>query len=44
MNRFPPAQWLGRGGITPLAIAVLDVALWAGTTLLPDALERFGMR
>lgn len=28
MNRHPPAQWVGRGGITHLAIAALDVALW----------------
>jgi L-alanine-DL-glutamate epimerase-like enolase superfamily enzyme len=28
MVRFPPAQWVGRGGITHLAIAALDVALW----------------
>lgn len=28
MNRFPAAQWVGRGGITHLAIAALDVALW----------------
>ncbi|WBV41740.1 mandelate racemase/muconate lactonizing enzyme family protein [Pseudoroseomonas cervicalis] len=28
MNRHAPAQWVGRGGITHLAIAALDVALW----------------
>lgn len=28
MSRFPPLQWVGRGGITQLAIGALDVALW----------------
>lgn len=28
MTRFPPLQWVGRGGITQLAIGALDVALW----------------
>jgi L-alanine-DL-glutamate epimerase-like enolase superfamily enzyme len=25
---FPPAQWVGRGGITQLALSAVDVALW----------------
>jgi len=25
---FPPAQWVGRGGITHLALAAVDLALW----------------
>lgn len=28
MERFPPIQWVGRGGITQLAIGAIDVALW----------------
>ncbi len=28
MERFPPVQWVGRGGITQLAIGAIDVALW----------------
>lgn len=28
MTRNPPLQWVGRGGITQLAIGALDVALW----------------
>ena len=28
LYRFPPAQWVGRGGITHLALAAVDVALW----------------
>jgi L-alanine-DL-glutamate epimerase-like enolase superfamily enzyme len=27
-QRFAPAQWVGRSGITQLALAALDVALW----------------
>jgi L-alanine-DL-glutamate epimerase-like enolase superfamily enzyme len=26
--RFPPAQWVGRSGITHLGLAALDIALW----------------
>jgi L-alanine-DL-glutamate epimerase-like enolase superfamily enzyme len=25
---FPPAQWVGRGGITQLALSAVDIALW----------------
>jgi len=28
MERFPPLQWVGRGGISHLAIGAIDVALW----------------
>ncbi|HYK50446.1 MAG TPA: mandelate racemase/muconate lactonizing enzyme family protein [Terriglobales bacterium] len=28
LYRFPPAQWVGRAGITQLALAAVDVALW----------------
>jgi L-alanine-DL-glutamate epimerase-like enolase superfamily enzyme len=28
LNRFPPAQWVGRAGILKLAYAAIDVALW----------------
>lgn len=28
MDRNPPLQWVGRGGIVTLAIGALDVALW----------------
>lgn len=28
MARFPPVQWVGRGGIVTLAVGALDVALW----------------
>ena len=28
LNRFPPAQWVGRAGILKLAQAAIDVALW----------------
>lgn len=28
MSRQPPVQWVGRAGITQLAIAALDTALW----------------
>lgn len=28
MERFPPVQWVGRGGITQLALGAIDVALW----------------
>ncbi|OSQ36723.1 mandelate racemase/muconate lactonizing enzyme family protein [Thalassospira mesophila] len=28
MERFPPVQWVGRGGITHLALGAIDVALW----------------
>jgi L-alanine-DL-glutamate epimerase-like enolase superfamily enzyme len=28
MYHFPPAQWVGRAGITHLALAALDIALW----------------
>jgi L-alanine-DL-glutamate epimerase-like enolase superfamily enzyme len=28
MARFPPLQWVGRGGILTLALGALDVALW----------------
>lgn len=28
MERFPPLQWIGRGGIVKLAIGAVDVALW----------------
>ncbi|MBW7921433.1 MAG: mandelate racemase/muconate lactonizing enzyme family protein [Rubellimicrobium sp.] len=28
MTRFPPLQWVGRGGIVQLAIGAVDVALW----------------
>ena len=28
MDRYPPLQWVGRGGIVTLAIGALDVALW----------------
>jgi L-alanine-DL-glutamate epimerase-like enolase superfamily enzyme len=28
LYRFPPAQWVGRAGITQLALAAVDIALW----------------
>lgn len=28
LYHFPPAQWVGRSGITQLALAAVDVALW----------------
>lgn len=28
MYHFPPAQWVGRGGITHLALSMVDIALW----------------
>jgi L-alanine-DL-glutamate epimerase-like enolase superfamily enzyme len=28
MYHFPPAQWVGRAGITHLALAAVDIALW----------------
>lgn len=28
MTRHPPLQWVGRGGISQLAIGAIDVALW----------------
>lgn len=28
MYHFPPAQWVGRAGITQLALAAVDIALW----------------
>jgi L-alanine-DL-glutamate epimerase-like enolase superfamily enzyme len=28
LNRFPPVQWVGRAGITHLALAAVDIALW----------------
>lgn len=28
LAHFPPVQWVGRGGITHLALAAVDVALW----------------
>ena len=28
LAHFPPTQWIGRGGITHLALAAVDVALW----------------
>src|SRR5262245_26667438 len=28
LYRFPPAQWVGRCGITHLALSAVDVALW----------------
>lgn len=28
MERFPPVQWVGRGGISHLAIGAIDQALW----------------
>src|SRR6266852_2375571 len=28
LYRFPPAQWVGRAGITQLALAAVDVAIW----------------
>lgn len=28
MERHPPVQWVGRGGITQLALGAIDVALW----------------
>ena len=28
LSRFPPAQWVGRAGITQLALSAVDVALW----------------
>ena len=28
LNRHPPLQWVGRSGITQLALAAVDVALW----------------
>ncbi len=28
LYRFPPAQWVGRSGITHLALSAVDVALW----------------
>jgi L-alanine-DL-glutamate epimerase-like enolase superfamily enzyme len=28
LGRYPPAQWVGRAGITHLALAAVDIALW----------------
>jgi L-alanine-DL-glutamate epimerase-like enolase superfamily enzyme len=28
LYRFPPAQWVGRAGITQLALAAVDIAIW----------------
>ena len=28
MSRYPPMQWIGRSGISQLAIAAIDIALW----------------
>ncbi len=28
LYHFPPAQWVGRAGITQLALAAVDIALW----------------
>ncbi len=28
INRSPPLQWIGRSGITQLALAAVDIALW----------------
>jgi len=28
LDRFPPAQWVGRTGVLKLALAAVDVALW----------------
>jgi L-alanine-DL-glutamate epimerase-like enolase superfamily enzyme len=28
LRRFPPAQWVGRCGITHLALSAVDIALW----------------
>lgn len=28
LSHYPPVQWVGRGGITQLALAALDTALW----------------
>lgn len=28
LHHFPPAQWVGRSGITQLALAAVDIALW----------------
>ena len=28
MYHFPPAQWVGRAGITQLALAAVDIAIW----------------
>ncbi len=28
LYRFPPGQWVGRGGITHLALGAIDIALW----------------
>ncbi len=28
LNRFPPAQWVGRAGILKMALAAVDIALW----------------
>jgi L-alanine-DL-glutamate epimerase-like enolase superfamily enzyme len=28
MYHFPPAQWVGRAGITQMALAAVDIALW----------------
>ncbi len=28
LYHFPPAQWVGRSGITQLALAAVDIALW----------------
>lgn len=28
LAHFPPAQWVGRGGITHLALGAIDIALW----------------
>jgi L-alanine-DL-glutamate epimerase-like enolase superfamily enzyme len=28
LYRFPPIQWVGRGGITHLALSAVDIALW----------------
>lgn len=28
LAHFPPVQWVGRGGVTHLALAAVDVALW----------------
>ena len=28
LYHFPPSQWVGRAGITQLALAAVDIALW----------------
>lgn len=28
LHRYPPLQWLGRSGITHLALSAVDIALW----------------